>query len=91
MKTTIKNTITAKIDLTTEERAILIKAQDIRNTFLVELYEVNDITSDDLQEIAKEKIAEQSAFLLDDFNDIIALLILDGEVLTFEEQKEEKI
>lgn len=84
MKVETKNTITTRIDLTIEERAILNKAQDIRNAFLDELCEVSDITSDDLQEIAKEKIAEQSAFLPDDFNDITALLTLDGETLTFE-------
>lgn len=80
MKITTKNTITTKIDLTRDERAILKEAEDIINEFLEELAQVTDVADSDLQEMA-----EKDTFLPDDFRDIATILALDGKTLTFEE------
>lgn len=77
MKTTTKNTIITRIDLTTEERAILNKAEGIINEFLREL---SQATAYELQEMP-----EHNVFLPNDFKDIATILNLDGKAFTLEE------
>ena len=76
----MKTTITTRINLTKDERAILTKASNIINEFLEELPSVSDIDDNRLEEIA-----EEDTWLPSNFKDIAIILSLDGKVLTFEE------
>lgn len=76
-----KNTITAKFELTKEEKVILSKAENILEEVLERLREVSAVTLEDLTQIAEEVV-----FLPDyESQNIGAILALDGKAFTLEE------
>lgn len=77
-----KNTITAKFELTKEEKIILSKAENILEEVLERLREVSAVTLEDLTQIAEEEVV----FLPDyESQNIAAILALDGKAFTLEE------
>nr|DAI79420.1 MAG TPA: hypothetical protein [Caudoviricetes sp.] len=76
-----KNTITAKFELTKEEKVILSKAENILEEVFEQLREVSAVTLEDLTQIAEEEV-----FLPDyESKNIAAILALDGKAFTLEE------
>lgn len=76
-----KNTITAKFELTKEEKVILREAENIFEEIFEQLREVSAVTLEDLTQIAEEEV-----FLPDyESKNIAAILALDGKVFTLEE------
>lgn len=77
-----KNTITAKFELTKEEKVILSEAENILEEVLERLREVRAVTLEDLTQIAEE----EAVFLPDyESQNIAAILALDGKAFTLEE------
>lgn len=76
-----KNTITAKFELTKEEKVILSEAENILKEVFERLREVSAVTLKDLTQIAEEEV-----FLPDyESKNIAAILALDGKAFTLEE------
>lgn len=76
-----KNTITAKFELTKEEKVILSEAENILKEVFKRLREVSAVTLEDLTQIAEEEV-----FLPDyESKNIAAILALDGKAFTLEE------
>lgn len=76
-----KNTITAKFELTKEEKVILSEAENILKEVFERLREVSAVTLEDLTQIAEEEV-----FLPDyESKNIAAILALDGKAFTLEE------
>lgn len=76
-----KNTITAKFELTKEEKAILSEAENILEEVFERLREVSAVTLEDLTPIAEEEV-----FLPDyESKNIAVILALDGKAFTLEE------
>ncbi len=76
-----KNTITAKFELTKEEKVILSEAENILEEVFERLREVSAVTLEDLTQIAEEEV-----FLPDyESKNIAAILALDGKAFTLEE------
>lgn len=77
-----KNTITAKFELTKEEKVILSEAENILEEVLERLREISAVTLEDLTQIAEEEVV----FLPDyESKNIAAILALDGKAFTLEE------
>ena len=76
-----KNTITAKFELTKEEKVILSEAENILEEVFERLREVSAVTLEDLTQIAEKEV-----FLPDyESKNIAAILALDGKAFTLEE------
>lgn len=77
-----KNTITAKFELTKEEKVILSEAENNLEEVLERLREVRAVTLEDLTQIAEEEVV----FLPDyESQNIAVILALDGKAFTLEE------